>query len=96
VNHRARPLQRLLNLCDSRPSPSPPAWVHPLPGRRGPQGIWTLQRAGAPLPSLATTFAAARPGLTHAALLGLMRAGKLVYICSQNVDSLHLRSGGVE
>ena len=27
------------------------------------------------------------------AIVGLLQAGKVSYVCSQNVDSLHLRSG---
>lgn len=65
-----------------------------IPDFRGPQGVWTLQRKGLPLPKLHTSFVYAQPSLTHQALLGLMQQGKLQYICSQNVDSLHLRSGG--
>jgi NAD-dependent SIR2 family protein deacetylase len=64
-----------------------------IPDFRGPQGVWTLQRKGLPLPKLHTSFVYAKPSLTHQALLGLMQSGKLQYICSQNVDSLHLRSG---
>jgi mono-ADP-ribosyltransferase sirtuin 6 len=64
-----------------------------IPDFRGPQGVWTLQRKGLPLPKLHTSFVYAKPSLTHQALLGLMLSGKLQYICSQNVDSLHLRSG---
>lgn len=51
------------------------------------------QRKGLPPPRLQTSFLYAKPSLTHQALLGLMQSGKLDYICSQNVDSLHLRSG---
>lgn len=65
-----------------------------IPDFRGPNGVWTAQRAGKPLPKAKTSFLYAQPSLTHMALLGLMQAGKLKYICSQNVDSLHLRSGG--
>jgi hypothetical protein len=64
-----------------------------IPDFRGPQGVWTLQRKGLPLPKLQTSFVYAKPSLTHQALLGLLQSGKLQYICSQNVDSLHLRSG---
>jgi mono-ADP-ribosyltransferase sirtuin 6 len=64
-----------------------------IPDFRGPTGVWTMQRQGKPLPKAKTSFLYAQPSLTHMALLGLMQAGKLKYICSQNVDSLHLRSG---
>ena len=64
-----------------------------IPDFRGPSGIWTLQRAGKPLPRPKVSFAVARPSYTHAALINLMNAGKLTYIVSQNVDGLHLRSG---
>jgi len=36
-------------------------------GDRGPQGVWTLQRAGAPLPPAQSSFAAAKPSRTHQA-----------------------------
>jgi mono-ADP-ribosyltransferase sirtuin 6 len=64
-----------------------------IPDFRGPNGVWTLQRQGKPLPKAKVSFLYAQPSLTHMALLGLMQGGKLKYICSQNVDSLHLRSG---
>lgn len=64
-----------------------------IPDFRGPNGVWTMQRKGLPLPKAKTSFLYAQPSLTHMALLGLMQSGKLKYICSQNVDSLHLRSG---
>ncbi|CAG9466603.1 unnamed protein product [Pedinophyceae sp. YPF-701] len=64
-----------------------------IPDFRGPNGIWTLQQQGKPLPKCAVTFEFAKPSLTHMALLGLMRAGKLDYLVSQNVDGMHLRSG---
>ena len=34
---------------------------------RGPQGVWTLQSAGKPLPQARCSFAAAKPSLTHQA-----------------------------
>eukprot|EP00877_Chromochloris_zofingiensis_P004606 jgi/Chrzof1/14146/Cz08g26220.t1 len=64
-----------------------------IPDFRGPQGVWTLQKAGKELPILQTSFTYAKPSLTHQALLALEQNGKLTYICSQNVDGLHLRSG---
>jgi len=64
-----------------------------IPDFRGPNGIWTLQRAGLPLPKAKTSFALARPSLTHQALLHLVNTGKVTYLVSQNVDGLHLRSG---
>ena len=64
-----------------------------IPDFRGPQGVWTLQRAGKPLPRLKTSFGVAKPSLTHQALVGLVQASKVGFIVSQNVDGLHLRSG---
>jgi mono-ADP-ribosyltransferase sirtuin 6 len=64
-----------------------------IPDFRGPNGVWTLQRAGQPLPKPKVCFAVAKPSLTHQALRALMDTGKLTYLVSQNVDSLHLRSG---
>lgn len=64
-----------------------------IPDFRGPNGIWTLQRAGKPLPAPKVSFAVATPSFTHAALAALLEQGKLKYIVSQNVDGLHLRSG---
>ncbi|EIE25513.1 SIR2-family protein HDAC1 [Coccomyxa subellipsoidea C-169] len=64
-----------------------------IPDFRGPQGVWTLQRAGKPLPKPKSSFTVARPSLTHMAIVGLMQRGKVRYVVSQNVDGLHLRSG---
>ncbi|MQM05005.1 hypothetical protein Taro_037814, partial [Colocasia esculenta] len=64
-----------------------------IPDFRGPKGIWTLQRAGKSLPEASLPFHRAMPSLTHMALVELERAGILKFLISQNVDSLHLRSG---
>ena len=37
-------------------------WLMPC---SGPNGVWTLQKAGKPLPNLKITFSTARPSLTH-------------------------------
>ncbi|WOL17190.1 NAD-dependent protein deacetylase SRT1 [Canna indica] len=64
-----------------------------IPDFRGPKGVWTLQRAGKGLPEASLPFHHAMPSLTHMALVELERAGILKFVISQNVDSLHLRSG---
>jgi mono-ADP-ribosyltransferase sirtuin 6 len=64
-----------------------------IPDFRGPQGVWTLQRAGKPLPQAKVPFFAARPSATHMALKALVDAGKVTFVVTQNVDSLHRRSG---
>eukprot|EP00249_Psilotum_nudum_P020192 c27598_g1_i2 orf=1021-1890(-) len=64
-----------------------------IPDFRGPNGIWTLQCEGKPIPKADVPFHQARPGLTHMSLVGLQRAGILKFIISQNIDGLHLKSG---
>ncbi len=38
-----------------------------IPDFRGPDGVWTCQRAQRPPPRLSTSFVAAKPSLTHQA-----------------------------
>lgn len=64
-----------------------------IPDFRGPKGVWTLQHAGKGVPDASLPFHRAVPSLTHMALVELERAGLLKFVISQNVDSLHLRSG---
>ncbi|XP_071730063.1 NAD-dependent protein deacetylase SRT1-like [Rutidosis leptorrhynchoides] len=64
-----------------------------IPDFRGPKGVWTLQREGKDLPEASLPFHRAAPSSTHMALVELERAGILKFVISQNVDSLHLRSG---
>lgn len=64
-----------------------------VPDFRGPNGVWTRERQGLPPPEASLPFELARPGLTHMAIKTLHAAGKVVYVISQNVDCLHLRSG---
>ena len=66
-----------------------------IPDFRGPRGVWTLERAGEKLPPPSVLFVNAVPSLTHMAIVGLLRAGKVRYVISQNVDGLHLRYGGL-
>lgn len=68
---------------------------------RGPDGVWTKQRRAqaskrprtSSAPTNTVSFEDAIPTLTHMALVSLQKAGFVHYIISQNVDSLHLRSG---
>mmetsp|Transcript_10585 Transcript_10585/g.38917 ORF Transcript_10585/g.38917 Transcript_10585/m.38917 type:complete len:443 (+) Transcript_10585:219-1547(+) len=64
-----------------------------IPDFRGPQGIWTLQKEGRPIPRATTSLEQAVPTYTHMALKALSDRGMLSYLSSQNVDGLHLRSG---
>jgi len=64
-----------------------------IPDFRGPSGIWTLRKQGKDPPRGMMSFPLATPSFTHAALTSLVKAGKVSYVVSQNVDGLHLRSG---
>lgn len=64
-----------------------------IPDFRGPNGVWTCQKYGRPLPKLDTTFASATPSLTHMCIVSLLSDGPAQYVVSQNVDGLHRRSG---
>jgi len=66
-----------------------------IPDFRGPNGIWTKEQKGVgeELMNDDFRFEDANPSLTHMALLGLLNAGKLKFLISQNVDGLHIRSG---
>ena len=64
-----------------------------IPDFRGPNGIWTLQKAGKAMPAASCRFDRARPSFTHAALVALQREGYVRYLVSCNVDCLHVRSG---
>lgn len=67
-----------------------------IPDFRGPNGVWTKELRGevAEINSAAPNlFDTARPSFTHYALTCLLHLGIISHIASQNVDSLHIRSG---
>jgi len=62
-----------------------------LPDFRGPDGVWTRRAKG--LPNEHRDFSVAEPNEGHRAVAELLRLGKLSFLISQNIDSLHLKSG---
>lgn len=66
-----------------------------IPDFRGPNGVWTKEQRGEATSSstASNVFDTARPSFTHFALACLVHLGIVNHIVSQNVDSLHLRSG---
>lgn len=62
-----------------------------LPDFRGPDGLWTRQAKGLPLPKF--DWEKVKPNPNHYAIVELQSLGKLAFLISQNVDNLHLESG---
>jgi NAD-dependent deacetylase len=58
---------------------------------RGPDGLWTRRDKGLATPH--QDFTSAEPNAGHIAIAELQNLGKLVFLISQNVDNLHLKSG---
>ena len=63
-----------------------------LPDYRGPDGVWTRRDKGLP-PPRSKPMSEVRPNRTHFTIVELYKRGKLDFLISQNVDSLHLISG---
>lgn len=63
-----------------------------IPDFRGPNGVWTLEEKGIK-PEFNIDFNTAKPSFTHFAINSIFNSGKAGYVVSQNVDSLHLKSG---
>jgi len=58
---------------------------------RGPDGLWTRQARGFPLPKF--DWSSTKPNQAQIAIVELQNMGKLGFLISQNVDNLHLKSG---
>ena len=67
-----------------------------IPDFRGPNGVWTLEAKGSNQPN-SVDFIEAKPTLTHYAIENLTSKSEFkqqdVFVISQNVDNLHLRTG---
>jgi NAD-dependent SIR2 family protein deacetylase len=63
-----------------------------LPDFRGPDGVWTRMDKGLP-PNPTPPWDSVQPNMGHLAISELQKLGKLKFLISQNVDSLHLKSG---
>ena len=64
-----------------------------LPDFRGPDGLWTRRDKGLPPEPLKVAWDAVEPNAGHLAIAELQKLNKLKFLISQNVDSLHLKSG---
>ncbi len=64
-----------------------------IPDFRGPNGVWTKELRGEKSTATENWFDKAEPSFTHNALACLQHLGLLSHTISQNVDSLHIRSG---
>lgn len=64
-----------------------------LPDFRGPDGLWTRRDKGLPPKPMSKAWDAVAPNSGHLAIAELQKLGKLKFLISQNVDSLHLKSG---
>jgi len=64
-----------------------------IPDFRGVGGVWTLHKRGEALPASERCWNNALPTQAHMALSGLVAAGKVNAVITQNIDGLHVRSG---
>jgi NAD-dependent deacetylase len=64
-----------------------------LPDFRGPDGLWTRRDKGLPPKPMNKPWDAVATNSGHLAIAELQKLGKLKFLISQNVDSLHLKSG---
>jgi len=66
-----------------------------IPDLRGPKGVWTLKEKGLQAESI--RLEQASPTVCHMGIVALLNhfksTGRKLYIISQNIDGLHLRSG---
>lgn len=66
-----------------------------IPDFRGPTGVWTLKAKGLQAESI--QLEQATPTICHMGILGLLNhfkeTDRTLYVISQNIDGLHLRSG---
>jgi NAD-dependent deacetylase len=62
-----------------------------LPDFRGPDGLWTRRDKGLPVQRM--DFSHVEPNSGHMAIVELQQLNKLIFLISQNVDNLHLKSG---
>ncbi|KAJ3436971.1 nad-dependent protein deacetylase sirtuin-(6/7) family member [Anaeramoeba flamelloides] len=64
-----------------------------IPDYRGPNGVWTCEEEGREPPKASKPWSEMSPTFAHMSIAKLHEMGKVKHVITQNVDTLHLKSG---